>query len=350
MALPTLQKAWQFNVNNVVHAIANLSFQVSENDKDTDAMFWLKDGLVSWALAPWTVAGSCNSVLVGMDGVDRWSGIGDVIWNTAGSAHSWIVLNAPTGPAQLCIDLGFNATRIAFLVFSPEGLFTGGSTTNRPTAPDEVGTASEEWLDGAYWTPHMVTTHLLQTLDGKTTFFAVCRGGSCQGGFLHFQVSNIEPNWETDSEGREAPYGFVFCDAGASGEAFDYYMLTDNPPLPTMQSYSKVAYTGDAGDTFKYNFCAEGSRLGTGDVDAVGRKWAGKNNISQRWPMAAMTMVSVESGALGVKGRVPDIYFGATAKATGTHYEEDPFNPTYRWVQFGDIIVPWNGTVPKITP
>jgi hypothetical protein len=349
MVLPELQKSWQFNVNHLVMPNANAGYQISSEDKDRDAMIWLKNGLKSWASAPWTVAGSSNGIdEAAMDGLDRWGGYDNVVWANPG-AHSWIVLTTPAGPAQLCIDLASGVSRVCTFGFSPEGLYTGGSVTARPTAVDEVCAVNKEWLDGTWVTPHKARLHLLQTTDGKVCLFLVCRNGVCIGGWLVFQVTNIEPGWETDADGFDSPYSFVRMYAGTDS-VFKYKALTDNALLYYWKTGSKKAYVGGAGTTFEFQFCAEGIKLPpVNNSRPIGYEWGGRNAISGGWPMSAMTMVTQEAGVEGVKGIVPDIYLAATTRPTGTNYEADPHNPTREWVQFGDIIVPWNGSIPLVT-
>ena len=98
MALPTLLKTWQFNVNNII---------VSQ-DEDTsypEALFTIKEALTGFASNPWTVVASSDGSTA--DETDRWIDQGDVNWGTG--AHSWIVLQNVNGQ-QILFDPDYSAT------------------------------------------------------------------------------------------------------------------------------------------------------------------------------------------------------------------------------------------------
>lgn len=94
----------------------------------------------------WVLAGSSDSSTAGIDATDRLNFAGsftDANWvrNTAGSAHTWFVLQSPSavlnGPWYLCFDyIGPSNDQTCTLVIS-KNVFSGGSTTDRPTSSGE---------------------------------------------------------------------------------------------------------------------------------------------------------------------------------------------------------------------
>lgn len=94
----------------------------------------------------WTLEGSSDSTTAGIDSTDRlvFSGaFTDAKWvrNTAGSAHTWFVIKSPSGllngPWYICFDyIGPTNDQTCSMIVS-RGVFSGGSTTARPTATNE---------------------------------------------------------------------------------------------------------------------------------------------------------------------------------------------------------------------
>jgi hypothetical protein len=173
MALPTLTKTWQFNVNN---AQAAQGGALPDNRKMWRA---IKDVLIGFATTPWTIGYSSGGGVAGSanDGVDRWTSDTNLTWTTT---LSWMVLKqSGLGSGQLLISLpsSVNGSSINF-VYSPSAGFTGGSTAARPTATDEIafsGIQSGPTVDVAMrWS-------VMQSTDGQVT-----RIFTCFSGFLNF--------------------------------------------------------------------------------------------------------------------------------------------------------------------
>lgn len=134
MALPTLVKTWQTDVNN-------LSPGDVEATHSRELMWQLKNILTGFGTLPWAVNYSCggSTLVAGTvdDGVDRWTAYTDLAWSTGD--HSWIVFDLPGGQ-QILFDQGFSVavTESQYVFVSPGGNFTGGSVSTRPTASDET--------------------------------------------------------------------------------------------------------------------------------------------------------------------------------------------------------------------
>lgn len=94
----------------------------------------------------WTLEGSSNSTTAGIDTTDRLNFAGsftDSNWvrATAGTAHTWFVIKSPNtvldGPWYFCFDyIGPSNDQTCSIIFS-KNVFSGGSTTARPTSTNE---------------------------------------------------------------------------------------------------------------------------------------------------------------------------------------------------------------------
>ena len=116
-------------------------------------MLYIKTQLIAGA---WDIVMCCNG-----DGVtepsadDLWIDTGDIVWATAGSAHSWIVLSnnsliSSGAKFQVCFDLCNTYTGSGScsgtLAVSYNAGFTGGTKINRPTATDEIILVNNTYL------------------------------------------------------------------------------------------------------------------------------------------------------------------------------------------------------------
>jgi hypothetical protein len=157
--LPVRSKVWRAYGNAVQGAEASGSVHAAQS--------WvIIKNLMFGVPAPGLVcAGSSDAATAGLDGVDRIVDKTKVISNAAG-AHSWQVIESAADGWQLCIDFNTANNWTATMVWSPGGNFTGGSTTARPTATDEIVNKS-----AGDWTIGNATTRLnwvlLITDDGQ---------------------------------------------------------------------------------------------------------------------------------------------------------------------------------------
>jgi hypothetical protein len=180
MTVPTIEKTWQFDVNQSIEWV----------DYDTSwrtTMFLLKESLKGFPLSPWTVVGSSNSVAAGMDGVDRLAAPANLI---AGGNHSWIVLqqNGLNAGFQVCFD--FTGGGSGTVAVSPSAGFTGGSIAARPTATDEYtmtlnGTGTAYWGIANFGVPFKYNLHVMQSTDGECTRIFVTTGSADNTGTIY---------------------------------------------------------------------------------------------------------------------------------------------------------------------
>lgn len=316
MALPTLVKTWQFNVNNVIATSGNVT-------TDNKALILaVKNGMLGFGSTPWTMRFSCNSVTAGTagDGVDRWTTTANLVAAAAGIAHSWAVLRqAGTGAnVEICIDLNNTTISNTALVFSFGAGFTGGSTTARPTATDEIVLALTSWptvSGNNRW-------HLIQSTDGALTRLFVSQGGTPLVNWIIDAVANGVTGWATP-------------------------ILMGINPTNTSPASAAIMFS----NTGNYNirpastngaasFACEGNTSGT--LIQVG---AGSvaNELDSNWPMLPLTVFGITGGMRGRLGTMIDLWAGNAPN--GSSY---PTGVTNQFAQFGNLIVPWNGTVPTL--
>jgi len=305
MALPTLVKTWQNSCNN-----AQLALGSGLTDNRT-VLLAIKNALIGFGTQPWTVRYSCSSTVAGTagDGVDRWTAIANLVWATAGTAHSWIVLQQ-TGLAsgyQLIISCeGASATgSIVTLVVSPSAGFTGGSTTARPTATDENVIASAQTWTSASDISNRWTVQ--QSTDGQCTRVLLCSNATVQC------VWGID-KLQNPTTGFTLPVVAFFI----SG-------------VPTISALAAAAGTSLALAASQYI-----SDTVVGNIT---------NDIDSNWPILPVAAVGVTSGCRGILGSFFDLWFGSGGRNSADTYPATGNN----FAQFGCLILQWDGSTPLLS-
>lgn len=325
MALPTLSKNWEFSVN-----IAAASSTDDETDCD-ETILAMKDALTDGVTftVPWTVALSSDGTTT--DASDLWADIGDIVHAAAPTAHSWIVLEAPSG-FQLCFDTGFtNSLPERWGVYySPSGGFSGGSTTARPTASDEVELSSST-------TAIFPTTtfdskvHCIMSDDGEETRLFVMVGGVTLLALITSELASADiPD----------PTFIHFASVGA-GEMLGTSGLWNNGVTRIVDGAAAVEarYTAECIMT--------SSSLSTFRAFAsytVANPWTSEFHIA---PVGVGGPIGTSQQ--GKVGNVPDLWWGQQVNNTGDQYPAPPDTPLQQFTQFGVFVVPWNGTVAQVT-
>lgn len=178
MSLLSPTRTWTCSWNNI-------PAQTTLLEQAQTVLLAIKNNYVS---AGWTVQGSSNASAAGYDAVDRWSTIADLAWNTAGNAHSWIVLrspaNYPSASGSIWLLLSCSpavATDYHRVRVTPaSSAFSGGSTTASPTAGANaytgLGTSGVVQFLNSVLTPS--SWHALRNTVGDTMFFVSQQGAS----------------------------------------------------------------------------------------------------------------------------------------------------------------------------
>jgi len=331
MALPTLIKTWQFQVNNQVPA------QGSSLATSRAMMRAIKNSLIgtgAWtnsangAIAvtnPMTVAGSANGAGgFGMDGVDRWAADANLVWAASGSPHSWFVFNHPSG-AQILFDLNSATDTVMRMGISPSGAYAGGSNTDRPTAADEnifspaiswgcAGNATHRW-------------HVLKSSDGLIFRVVINTGGATRGFWQMETVNNrIGAFWPE-------PTVITLDGSNASTVATTGdLMSTASTVLPKGRDDTaniSLVWTCEGVNSQALNL------LETTPIDKTGEN-----------PMFPAGLYSITAGHIGPIASLIDAWWGLANFADGTTYPA--LGTLDQFVQFSDVIMPWNQTVPQL--
>ena len=328
MALPSVTKTYQYNVNNITLAGAN------DTENYRRLLLALKNALIGFGTLPWAVVGSCNATTGAMDAVDRWVVYTDISWNTTGLAHSWFVLkNTGLGSNfQMLWSLLSTATtseQQMEIVISPSVGFTGSSTTVRPTASDEIviHTSSAAWIGGFATTGFQTIHHVMKSTDGEVTRWIICNNGVMVGYFSIEKAQNPVTGWTVPVVVTSV------VSASTTVKHASYANLND----------LSTSTTGFLGATsIPLYWTAEGFIAATNgeQINAV------VNEISSDWPLGAVGLVSTTIGKRGRHGMLFDVWWIPSGSLiTGGTL---PSDATRTMAVFGDIVLPWNGTVVQV--
>jgi hypothetical protein len=321
MALPVLAKTWQFDVNQSVAA------QGTALDTGERIMFTIKNSLLGFTTNPWICSGSSNSVAAALDGVDRIVTTANIVG--AAGAHSWIVLRQ-TGIAtnyEICIDWNSSGSNSISLVVSPSAGFTGGTTTARPTATDEMVIINQSAWFSNQDANHQV--HVMQSTDGACTRIIVWRGGTNLCTFMLFDKPvNTVSGWTNPS---------ISCAQSITGgSAISYSTLTAGTGSVGRGASQFTAQW--AGESFGSLLLAELTNIGT----VV-------NSFENAWSFFPIGAGSTTASNRGRHCSLADIWWKPTGISDADTFPNDADNRQF--VAFGCLIFPWtNGTdVPLIT-
>lgn len=351
MPLPAHSKTWQFSVNNA---------RPTSGTVLTDSqglLMALKNGLKGFAQNPWTVRYSCNSTTAGVagDGVDWWSVNNSLVWQTAdtGTARSWIVLRNVDG-CEVLLETRNASTaaggRGIRVVFSANAGFSGGTTSTRPTATDEVvlvlgaNTATNSGTYGAGLVSNTTTTydyvlHMLHSSDGQVTVFVICSGG-LPSAFAYFG------RVEYPLTGWTHPYvGMWYAEnANPPSNGMTYESLFAGAYGETASPRAGARFPAGSYPVFlSSEACNNGSRSALTNTRPYGSSVSTVNQVSNEWETSGVGVVCLTAGARGKYGRLHDIRWVPSGLTTG---DVAPADGSRQWAVFGSLILPWNGTVP----
>lgn len=340
MSLPTPVKTWQYNVNNLGAASGASGITFTRN-----VLFFLKNGLLGFASGAPTIGYSCNGVTAGTvnDGVDRWTTTANINPNAPGSAHSWFVFKQPgvASGFQYLISAevigSLNSALTLSCWASPSAGFTGGTTTARPTATDEVAavnTTAPTYFGGGTGTSTSTAyrMHLMQSTDGSCMRFIICMSSIAAVSLVIDTPSNTVTGWSN-------PF---ICWGGGNANTFPTTANMNNSSFSQENGTTLIPKTVIAGTTASCILTSEGSSTLPGFVSTIYGTFA--NEVDLGWSIWPMGIASITAGVRGRIGSMTDMWWGSRGAITGDTY--DVTSKTF--AQFGDLIVPWNGTVPLI--
>jgi hypothetical protein len=355
MAAPALQKTWQFSVNQDLNTLGSYT-----TDRQR-LLRTIKNSLIGFALSPWTVRGSSNGTTAGMDAVDRWVNNTDLNWNSASSAHSWIVLRQAGLGTNIDLliscntkDQGNNPRYLTVLIAVDGVGFTGGTTTADPTATETISTLLQPsftspvqtglgyWMRGDNASTFDCALHCLQSSDGQCTRVGVFVGGSPVMWLILDKLRNpvtgltlpIFASWIGD---------YILAGVRVNDVPMWLdYMATATPVYTETPAWRAGVMHHSTAD-FNVNFTVE--RIGTAAQPTEGAvcERPCKINIldSDKRVLIGMGVYSKASGKVGRHGAVYDLWFGDSSAPSGRGYPSDSAPDFVHWRH---VVMPWNGT------
>lgn len=343
MSLPTLQKSWQFSVNRTIAKVGT-----NWTATTADLLFQIKDALTGFGSSPWTVAYSCDGTTAGTagDGVDRWASNANVVVSTAlTTAHSWMVLKQTgvgAGNVQILLNAsptsggnsGYGLTFIAAISWNAG--FSGGTKTSRPTASDEsvlVDSKGNPGVGGiAYNDPRQCFLHAMQSTDGQHTRIVVMSESTA---IWLICVETPTPRGLSLSD----PV-FVVQGVYLVGSAWPQAGWTAQSLCTVANATVKMPIAGT-----KYDMWCTMEGDASGLMHNRANVGANANDLTSEWPMFPIGFACATTGARGIIGSIKDMWFGSSGVPNGDTYDASSLT----FAQFGQVIVPWDGTnVPVI--
>lgn len=332
MALPTLTKSWQFNVNNL------LTSQGSASATCNQLMYNIVSAMTGFANSPWVVDYSClttGNVGTKGDGINRWTSGSALVWFTGGGqnlvAHSWIVLKQTgiNSNYEILIDLQTSASSktCCQILISPSAGFTGGTAIVPPTASDSrvlipFGSSTTN-VSINLASDLQVRWSVMQSTDGTCTRMFAFAGGAMISGFILDLPSNIMSGWTTPS------YSYW---AGMASLTFLSNTIGAQNALVNQNTI-----TGTAALT------CEGNMNGNTTSPLINQLVP--NDLDNNWPMLPIGIWSSTTGMRGRLGTMNDIWAGSNSVSLGTTYPASGA----QFIQVGNLIFPWNGGAVNIS-
>lgn len=345
MPLPSLEKTWQYDVNNVQAATGT--------SLTTHRQLWraIKNGLLGFGTLPWTVEYSCDSTVAGSaaDGIDRWDSDTDLVWQSAasGTARSWFVLSNTDGVQMLweCRAQTTSTGKSMGIYISPSAGFTGGTTTQRPTATDEIALLSGDSStlshigagQASNTTDFAYAWHILHSNDGLVTMVVICQGGNCSGFWYFGRMSQPVSGWTT-------PVGHaVFSGlSGTSPGRITYNETADKNSTNASNLRTGALFNAVTADWFPCSIAIGASAANSSEPS--GRVILVANELSTEWELPQVSVGCTVSGARGMShGRLFDVRWVSSARADGDTF---PGDGSRTRVVMGPFVIPWDGSVP----
>jgi hypothetical protein len=278
----------------------------------------IKNAMIGFSSQPWVIIASSNAIVANNN--DNWNIIGDIVWANPPNPHSWIQLR------QVGIETNFeivietqSGTQDLTLVMSPKIGFTGGGITSRPTSSDEIILLNDDrWLSSV--TTFDARFHAMQSREGDCTriigFVSTLSGPRML--WIFDKIRNPVDGWTTPAIGS----------ADNSSISGRYALLHDS---------NDYTHGYQNGPFNIYMTCESyGSAVGT-----LGTLLTGPNNIDCTYPMMPIGIHSETSGNRGRHGDMYDLWWGLQNVA-----DLETYGASRLFVQFSDLIFPWDGSVP----
>jgi hypothetical protein len=176
--------------------------------------------------------------------------------------------------------------------------------------------------------------HFIHATDGSADHMIICYNGVP---FFYWAMCDVADRVDNYTLPGVA---FGVSNSNVAASRMSYAIHTE-------QGYwgGKSNASGSAAGVFRFGLT--NLVMGTTGND-LGQLVPGMNSIAQQYALYPVGIMSLTAGLEGRHGRLPDMWMAPSSLSTGDSIEEDPANPTYELVVFGNIILPWNGTVPVV--
>lgn len=302
------------------------------SEKPMEAMaYWTLKRLWEFGTTPWVVVGSCNGTSFNMGGSNLITSRFDIKGASPSSNHTWIVYQNPFNGSQFCFDFDRSSgtyTTFSSIYCSPSGLYTGGSTTNRPSATDEF-----RIVDGPAWsifaereTSFPNTTariFLLRTQNGESTRLLVNPNSKYASLICMDTTSRKIPNFN-------GIIGAHFkSNAQATFDVGDYWTTSNNNTFSAYLPNSPHIEDLVVGTTLSTKGISSRQRYGE------------TNQASGKILIKPMTLHAIGSANNGFVGFFEDLWMQDVAFNLQTHnkfYIDESGN---QLLFFGSLLLPW---------
>lgn len=334
MSLSTLQKTYRYAT------IAN-ALTATDRGNQLDMVLQLHTQRQAWGFE---IAGSGNGVSGAMDGVDRWSGSSSFPTSTLGV---WCVYENPaTGAQDLLHVTNFGQNDYSFY-HSPGGLFTGGSSSARPTATDETSLYANSFFGrGSGGTNPQFVCNALCSDDLEVFRMSFWWNDQAMGDIWYDKVDDPTPGWTTPNYGLVDKQGTAIASSGVVGDITNWCI--------TPVDGNSVVKGWGLGARMHLLCTFEGC-----GASYYPHLWLGanvaKNKFSLTWRNLPRPGLYVPIAGVngGWHGRLFDTWWVSRGTILGatrfTSSSTAPLDGSKQRVIIGDRMLPWNGTAFRTT-
>jgi hypothetical protein len=266
--------------------------------------------------------------------VDRWNTVNDIPgYPGVGGAHNgWMVMKQ-TGMGtnfQFLIAhrnfTGSGSENMFYLSISRSAGYTGGGVQTIPSATDEI--VLQINVGNTFSQIGFGRMHVMQSTDGKNTRVFMHVSNVCQGLIIIENASQPTAAWTQ-------PFVVISSTTDLSGS------LSSKPTYANL--FAAATLSGKMnGLIFNPYIATEGA-----NNSPIGAVAPAANDLTGDYIMSSLSLDSLTIG--GTRGRIgllDDMWGGSTGILEGSTY---PGDATRQFIQFGNMIFPWNGSVPLIS-
>lgn len=319
-----LIRTWDFSPNQDDSNPDTLAAPANQSEQYRNLVLRMKRYIVARG---WTVVSSSNGVTA--SAADNWATVADIVFNTNGNAHSWIVLQSPaafhagsgnsTYLLIACENPSGDATPDILEIYKSTADWTGGTNTNNPTtAGTNSNFVNNSFLPTAF---NAQTLHMLGTTVGEFYIF-VSEDGS---GLVETLLAFPRPD---NGEAVQWP-GIGFFDRSPSG-----LILTNIESNVNWEGFNESGLVALSGLSWRSTVS-----------QSTTANWTnGNSNISASAPDASVDIINNQVAQCGYYGRIIDVRASAQGVTDGDNQQGDP-DPFVRY-KLGPLWVPFPaGTV-----